>query len=30
MSKWLKYTLIAAITVGGEIVMDYIRDISSK
>lgn len=30
MSRWLKYTLIAAITVGGEIIMDYIRDISNN
>lgn len=30
MSRWLKYTLFAAITVGGEIIMDYIRDISNN
>lgn len=30
MNRWLKYTLIAAITVGGEIIMDYIRDISNN
>ena len=30
MSRWLKYTFIAAITVGGEIIMDYIRDISNN